>query len=106
VARHLRILYHHRTRSRDGQSVHIDALIAALKRLGHEVEIVEPQRVAATESGLRTRLALPRSLYEILELCYSAVEAFRLAAAIRRFKPDAIYERANIFMLSGAWVAK
>ena len=30
----MKILYHHRTRSRDGQSVHIDEMIAALKQQG------------------------------------------------------------------------
>jgi hypothetical protein len=29
----LRILYHHRIGSRDGQAVHIDALVGALRRV-------------------------------------------------------------------------
>jgi len=33
----LTILYHHRTRARDGQSVHIDEMIDALRAEGHTV---------------------------------------------------------------------
>ena len=40
--RKLRILYHHRTRSKDGQNVHIEELTAALKRRGHEIIMCEP----------------------------------------------------------------
>lgn len=101
----LTILYHHRTRSRDGQSVHIDALVDALRRQGHLVVMVGPQRVAATRAKLDKAL-LPRPVHELLELGYSLVEAVRLVRAIRRHRPDAIYERANIFMLSGITVAR
>jgi len=41
----LKILYHYRTRSRDSQSVHIDEMIAALRKEGVTFEIVEPQRM-------------------------------------------------------------
>ena len=34
----MKVLYHHRTKSRDGQAVHIRALIAALRARGHAVE--------------------------------------------------------------------
>ena len=38
----MRILYHHRTASKDGQAVHIEEMIEALRSLGHEVRIVAP----------------------------------------------------------------
>ena len=38
----MRILYHHRTASKDGQAVHIEEMIAALRGLGHEVRVVAP----------------------------------------------------------------
>jgi hypothetical protein len=41
-AKKLRILYHHRVVSRDGQSVHVDDMIAALRGLGHEIAIAAP----------------------------------------------------------------
>jgi len=35
----MRILYHHRIASRDGQATHIEEMIGALRALGHDVEI-------------------------------------------------------------------
>lgn len=101
----MKILYHHRTRSRDGQSVHIDEMIAALEREGVSIELVEPQRVDALKPARRKQL-LPKPLYELLEFGYSGLEFIKLAAAILRRRPDAIYERANIHMLSGLWAAR
>ena len=103
----MRLLYAHRTRSADGQHVHIDALTKALIRQGHEVMLCGPDGTrpageadraldaAAGEGGLRD--ALPRPAREAAELAYSAVEARRVRAAIRAFRPDAIYERYNLF---------
>ncbi|HKX36981.1 MAG TPA: hypothetical protein VJM79_10015, partial [Rhizorhapis sp.] len=101
----MKILYHHRTRSRDGQSVHIDEMIAALKQQGVSVRMVEPQRVDAMKPARQKQL-LPKLVYELLEFGYSGLEFFKLAAAILRERPDAIYERENIYMLSGVWAAR
>jgi glycosyltransferase involved in cell wall biosynthesis len=101
----LKILYHHRTRSRDGQSVHIDEMIAALEQEGVAVAIVQPQREDALKPA-RKKQVIPKLLYELLEFSYSGLEFLKLAAAIRRERPDAIYERANIYMLSGVWAAR
>jgi glycosyltransferase involved in cell wall biosynthesis len=101
----LKILYHHRTRSRDGQSVHIDEMIAALQHEGVAVRIVQPQRVDALKPARKKQL-LPKLVYELLEFAYSGLEFFKLAVAIVRERPDAIYERANIYMLSGIWAAR
>ena len=38
----MRILYSHRIQSRDGQSVHVEELVAALREAGHEVLVVGP----------------------------------------------------------------
>ncbi|HSS13245.1 MAG TPA: glycosyltransferase [Rhizomicrobium sp.] len=101
----MKILYHHRTRSRDGQSVHIDEMIAALKRLGASVCMVEPERVDAMKPARKKQL-LPKLVYEFLEFGYSGLEFVKLVAAILRERPDAIYERENIYMLSGVWAAR
>jgi glycosyltransferase involved in cell wall biosynthesis len=101
----LRILYLHRTRARDGQSVHIDELIAAFRAEGHAVQVVEPERIAATATGLERKL-LPPVLYELCELGFSAVELIRLLKAARGFKPDFLYQRANLHMLSGVLAAR
>ena len=36
----MKILYHHRTRAEDAQGVHIQEMINAFKKLGHQVEAV------------------------------------------------------------------
>jgi glycosyltransferase involved in cell wall biosynthesis len=100
----LTILYHHRTRSRDGQSVHIDDLIDAMRATGNRVIVVGPRRVSPMATPVETRL-LPRAVYELVEFAYSFVEFAKLAAATIRYRPDALYERANVFMLSGVWTA-
>lgn len=101
----LKILYHHRTRSRDGQSVHIDEMVKALQAEGVRVELIGPQRVDALKPS-RNKQLMPKALYELLELGYSVVELVKLARAILRERPDAIYERANIYTLSGVWASR
>ena len=105
TARRLKILYHHRTRSRDGQSIHIDEMIHALRELGHTVVVVEPRRIEATAEPVESRL-LPRAIYELAELGYSVLEFAKLAVGALTHRPDFLYERANLFMLSGLWVSR
>lgn len=104
----MKVLYHHRTASKDGQAVHIEEMIHALTELGHEVRIVSP---IVSESGKmgenlgwvhKLKALLPKALYELLEFAYSVVAYRRLLAAAKEFKPDFIYERYNLFLLSGA----
>lgn len=108
----MKILYHHRTASKDGQNVHVEELIAALRRGGHEIEIVAPAGASATAFGgssgwvRRLKIMLPRAIYELLELGYSLIAYHRLARAIKRQRPDVLYERYNLFMLAGAWAAR
>jgi len=103
--RSLTILYHHRTRSRDGQSVHIDALIGAIREAGHQVIVVGPRQIAAKKESLNRRL-LPRLAYELLEFSYNLIELWKLGSAVIRHKPAALYQRSNVFMLSGLWSAR
>jgi glycosyltransferase involved in cell wall biosynthesis len=102
----MRILYHHRTASADGQAVHIDEMVGALRSLGHQVLVVGPARRAegmGASIGWVSRLksALPKGLYELLELGYSFVALARIARVIGQFRPHVIYERYNLFLLSG-----
>ena len=108
----LKILFHHRTASRDGQAVHIDELIGAFRRIGHEVIVVGPALSARHEFGDESRAvallkrSLPRAAFEILELAYSLVAYQRLARAYREHRPDVLYERFNLFLLAGAWLRR
>lgn len=105
----MKILYHHRTASKDGQAVHIEEMITALREQGHEVRVVapgghdEPSGQMGAEVGwvAKLRARLPKAVYELMELAYTLVAYRRLAAAAREFKPDVVYERYNLFLLAG-----
>ena len=107
----MRILYSHRIQSRDGQSVHVEELIAALRHAGHEVLVVGPSFYDDSgfggESGTvaRLRRLLPGALGEVAELGYNLLAYRRLSAAAHAFKPDLLYERYNLYYLAGAWLA-
>jgi len=108
----MRILYSHRIQSRDGQSVHVEELVAALRGLGHDVLVVGPGFYAQSgfggESGLVAwlRAHVPAVVFELAELGYNIPAWWRLRAAYRRFRPDLIYERYNLYFLAGTWVAR
>lgn len=106
----MKILYHHRTASRDGQAVHITGLTEALRERGHEVTIIAPeatrrQSFGAGGAGVAlVRRRLPPALGELLELAYSVLAYRRLDAAWRRERPDVLYERYNLFLPAGVWL--
>ena len=111
----MRILYHHRTQGEEPESVHIDAIVGALRAMGHEVRIVSPARgrqregaaTAAAPSWLgRIKKALPGSAFELLQIGYNAIVWLRLHRAIRGFRPDMIYERHALYMFGGVLAAR
>jgi len=110
----MKILYHHRTASKDGQAVHIDEMITALREQGHEVRVVAPAPAADEGAAMggevgwvqRMRQHLPKAVYELLELGYTLVAYRKLLQAAREFKPDVLYERCNLFLLSGLMLKK
>ena len=112
----MKILYHHRTASKDGQAVHIEEMITAMRSLGHEVRVVSPTIGAQTDQQgamggevgwvHRLKAALPKAIYELMELTYSLVAYRQLVTAAKDFKPDFIYERYNLFLLSGAMLKR
>ena len=108
----MRILYSHRIQSRDGQGVHVEAIVAALRQAGHEVLVIGPgfydQAAFGGESRwvARLRSVLPGALGEVAELAYNGPAYRRLAKAYKAFKPDLVYERYNLFYLAGALLAR
>lgn len=108
----MKILYHHRTASRDGQSTHIEEMIRGLRANGHLVQECaprvqghDPARGSAGWVG-QMKAILPRQAYELAELAYSWVAYKRLVRTIKDFQPDGIYERYNLYLLAGVWVKR
>lgn len=109
----MKVLYHHRTRAGDAQGIHIAEMARAFRARGHEVVEValveagseakaaadgrDGRGAAALASALARRLPLP--LREAMELAYNAFAYRRISAAIRRERPEFLYERyaANTF---------
>jgi glycosyltransferase involved in cell wall biosynthesis len=108
----MKILFHHRIASTDGQFVHLSELTAALRKLGHDVRVVGPKIGTSGALGETNKLisrlkkAVPSALYEVLEFAYSAIATARLFKAAYKFSPDCIYERYNLHLHAGRFVAK
>lgn len=108
----MKILYHHRVGSKDGQAVHIEEIVAALRDLGHEVLVVGPGTTQRAEFGsdagaiATLKRLLPAALYELLELCYGGLAFLRLWRVYRQHRPDVLYERYNLYLLAGVWLKR
>lgn len=111
----MRFLYSHRTRSADGQYVHIRELTEALRAEGVALTLCGPEGVSDTaDTAPRTldagagepspwRRFIPKALYELAELAYSLPAFWRLRGAAQEAAPDILYERYNLFFLAGLW---
>src|SRR4029077_18575860 len=89
----MKILYHHRIRSKDGQYVHLEELTAAFARMGHQIILVGPRAVEKEEFGSGAGIVaslkkhLPKFVYEMLELGYAIPAFLRLWKAALRHRP-------------------
>jgi glycosyltransferase involved in cell wall biosynthesis len=108
----MKILFHHRIASRDGQAVHLEEMLEALAELGHETVLVGPASFANASFGdnpsaidLIKRM-IPSALYELMEVGYNILAYRRLSKAVKKFRPDFIYERFSLFLLAGVWLRK
>ena len=108
----MRILYSHRTKSSDGQAVHIRSLTEALLRRGHDLAIVGPaearpgDRPLDAVAGMGLRRFLPPAVHEAAELAYSVPAYWRLASRANAFAPAVLYERYNLYFHSGVRLAR
>ncbi len=108
----MKILYHHRTASNDGQAVHIEEMILSLRDLGHEIQIVSPRTQTNNSMGNKIgwvhnlKGLLPHFIYEVMELCYNFLEYYRLTIAIKDFEPDVLYVRYNLYMIAGVIIRR
>jgi glycosyltransferase involved in cell wall biosynthesis len=108
----VKILYHHRIASKDGQYVHVEGLTRALAAQGHELVWVTPGGTEEEDFGGESRMIsrlkrlVPGAVYELMEFGYAVFAYLKLARAIRRHRPDVIYERYNLFLPAGVWAAR
>lgn len=108
----LNIIYHHRTQGEEPESIHILAIVNALKTLGNEVFIVGPSKKDLRAAGSNARLlarikhALPSLLFEIAQILYNVVVYQRLSRAVRQHRPDFIYERYAPYNFAGILASK
>lgn len=113
----MNILYHHRTRGRHVEGVHIRGIVYALRELGHAVSVMsfpgaDPEKEKDEGSpGQRSRFAalvtrLPGVVFEIFELLYNAVTLARMLREWRHAPPRLIYERYSLFLFATVWLAR
>jgi len=108
----MKILYHHRVASKDGQYVHIEEIIKSFKKAGHNIILVAPSMGENQDFGgdgglvSKLKMNLPNWLYEVVEFLYSFWAFAKLSMAIVKHKPTFIYERYNLFNPSGIWAKK
>ncbi len=108
----MRILYHHRTQGEEPESVHINAIVTALRRLGHEVDIIGPVSIEAVSRkrkasfvGMIKRSA-PRVTVEAGQIAYNIKSLVQLCRGLARKRYDFVYERYGIFNLAGLAAAR
>ncbi len=109
----MRILYLHRTQGEEPESIHIAAIVEALRSLGHEVSLIGPTPLKRAHDGQRgltlagriKRLA-PRWAFELLQIAYNAIAWRQARRALRDFRPDVIYERYALFAFAGVVLAR
>ena len=115
----MRVLYHHRTQGEEPESIHIGAIVSALRAQGHEVRIVGPvdiERPHAPSADVgeankshrlvRIKEAVPRAVFELLQVAYNLVAWRRFDRAVREFQPDVVYERYALYGFAGGMVAR
>ncbi len=107
----MKILYHHRTRGDGAEGVHINEMIGAFRELGHDVSIAAP-RGATKASGLaasqpsRPPGRVKVFLKQTAEILYNVVDYFRVRSAMKKHRPDFIYERYSSYDFAGVMAAK
>jgi len=115
----MKILYHHRTRARGAEGIHIREMIRAFRARGHEVVVCalaggdpaeeQPGTEMQFEKGSRLGSIMkfmPPFAYELAEIAYNLPGRRRLVAAGRELKADFVYDRYNIYTWAGLKAAR
>ncbi len=121
----MKIIYHHRTQAKGAEGVHINETVNALEDLGHSVSVVsllkgnvstdktsDDVQQKVRKDGFSTVILkfisknIPEFAFEMLEMLYNVFSFIYLCYNILKFKPDFIYERYSLFMISGVLASK
>lgn len=123
----MNILFHHRTRGRGAEGVHIRGVVKGLRQLNHHVYILslpgaEPETeeaIAAVEKVAQAPIKkssfsilsdltkhVPEFVFELFELAFNLIALIRLRKAVKEKNITLIYERYSLFMFSSVWWAK
>ena len=119
AARSRHVLYHHRTQGKAVEGVHIRGIADALRAEGHVVDIMSlpgadpyasPKAMSPTRQAkwwMRLVARLPEPFFELAEVAYNAIVAWRILAWLRRNPGvDFIYERYSLFLFATVWIAR
>ena len=123
----MNILFHHRTRGRGAEGVHIRGVVKGLRQLGNNVDILslpgaEPEaeeknttteqvKQEGTKKSSFSILSdltkhVPEFVFEIFELAFNLIAVIRLRKAVKEKSINLIYERYSLFMFASVWWAK
>lgn len=108
----MKILYHHRTLGDGAEGIHIREMVAAFRRLGHEVAVVGPvgetTGTSSTSGSIlgKIKSVLPRAVFEICEISYSAYIGVILASKMLISRPDFVYDRYITFNFGSVLASK
>lgn len=118
----MNILYHHRTRARGAEGLHIREIANAFSLLGNNVTIVSPPGVAVNEKKKSNStyfgfvffswmsriicLYTPQIIFVVFELLYNFYAVVIIPWKIVRLRISGIYERMAFFCWAGVFCAK
>tara|TARA_R110000744_G_scaffold379376_1_gene497227 strand:- start:435 stop:1628 length:1194 start_codon:yes stop_codon:yes gene_type:complete len=121
------ILFHHRTRGRGAEGVHIRGVVKGLRQLNNNVDILslpgaEPEAEETNTSTEQVKQAptkkssfsilsdltkhVPEFVFELFELAFNLIAVIRLRKTVKEKNITLIYERYSLFMFSSVWWAK
>lgn len=102
----MRILFLHSIAAGSGANVHIDEFVGAATRLGAEVHCVGQATESIRVQGRRVGTPLPRVVKDFIHLSRNGAFRRRADAALRDWRPDAVYFRGALYMGYGREVAQ
>jgi len=116
------ILYIHRTQGKGVEAVHINSIIDAMQKKGHNVVQASPQGIfpgvtsnntenkEPEKSGIKwysvISKSLPEIIFELAEIAYNILAIRRVLKQTRDNKFDMLFERYAIFSVVGAYLSK